>query len=231
MAGARVDANGGADRRPGRRRRPAASPTIASPPAASRASAQLRPCVPALSARSSTMLAPSGNLTSVPDGSAARQVQLAGQHQRGRLALVRQRARQRHAGGPAQRRQRRRRREHAAGAQARVGWQRDGLRQQRAGRIQQRAVGIVHGGRRRASAARQRRRRREHAAGAQARVGWQRDGLPSSAPAGYSSAPWASCTAAARMVPAGSVSGCARVPATGNTVPPRTASATTAVRN
>ena len=41
----------------------------------------------------------------------------------------------------------------------------------------------------------------------------------SSAPAGYSSAPWASCTAAARMVPAGSVSGCARVPATGNTVP------------
>ena len=146
MAGARVDANGA--RIGGPRSAPPTSrkPHDCEPAGSIAASAQLRPCVPALSARSSTMLAPSGNdVGAGRQVRAARQVQLAGQHQRGRLALVRQRAR--HAGGPAQRRQRRRRREHAAGAQARVGWQRDGLRQQRAGRIQQRAVGIVHGGR------------------------------------------------------------------------------------
>ena len=147
MAGARVDADGAWIRGPRSAPPTSRKPHDCEPAGSIAASAQLRPCVPALSARSSTMLAPSGNLTSVPDGRcAARQVQLAGQHQRGRLAVVRQRARQRHAGGPAQRRQRRRRREHAARAQARVGRQRDALRQQRAGRIQQRAVGIVHGG-------------------------------------------------------------------------------------
>ena len=143
MAGARVDADGAWIRGP--RSAPPTSRNHDCEPAGSiAASAQLRPCVPALSARSSTMLAPSGNVGAGRQVRAARQVQLAGQHQRGRLAVVRQRAQPRRQASAA--RQRRRRREHAARAQARVGRQRDALRQQRAGRIQQRAVGIVHGG-------------------------------------------------------------------------------------
>ena len=147
MAGARVDADGAWIRGPRSAPPTSRKPHDCEPAGSIAASAQLRPCVPALSARSSTMLAPSGNLTSVPDGRCA---------PRGRFSLPANtsgdglpssvNARGSAAGRPAQRRQRRRRREHAARAQARVGRQRDALRQQRAGRIQQRAVGIVHGG-------------------------------------------------------------------------------------
>ena len=142
MAGARVDADGAWIRGPqvGAADQPQAHDC--EPAGSIAASAQLRPCVPALSARSSTMLAPSGNDVGagrqVPRGGFSLPANTSGD---GLPSSVNAR------GAPAERRrQRRRRREHAARAQARVGRQRDALRQQRAGRIQQRAVGIVHGG-------------------------------------------------------------------------------------